>query len=872
MPDAYLLTIFLKMKGTKSLPSLCRSVHSSKLNNLGVCCSWIFLIVLGWTAVSLKGQSVIAFQNKVTSISAATFEREVPLAPNSIAAGFGVGLATQIAIATVDADPTIPGIQLPTSLAGTTVEVSGKRAGLFFVSPGQVNYLIPDGLPVGFNNVVVRSGDGTISTGTVLIAPVAPGFFTRNASGRGVPVGDVLRAKPNGERTSDPLFQFDQQLGSFVPKPINFGGDDELVFLVLYATGLRNRVNLDDVRVLIGGQELPCAYAGAQGGFAGLDQVNVQLPRSLLTLAGKGLVSLTLAVKGFAASPAVQIEIASSLPPPSLRVNGYNATTLQAGDTLLITGTGFSPNLTENRVFFSGTEEQTVGQVVAATATQLTVLVPFGSSTGPLKVATPLGQVEGPAPIKVLPSLSGFVQDNQRRPIKGMTVLANDGESTVTATTNDDGAFLLPNLNPALSVFVLFNKNIPLPLPYPDREFKIRPDPNGDRQLGYMEFQPITGASLAISDEGQPEALSVSEPIIVDIKQNINAAPEQALVTLDLAPGATITFPPGASGPLRLTLLDRGRTPARLPPAEFSTAIIQITPFGARINPGAKLTFPNVDGFPANAEARLFRFNQNPNDQALGSFVDVGPARVSADGQRIETSSTAVTETTYYFVSLPRQTTTVVGQVVENDQTPVRNTLVVSNGQETLTDGNGVFVIRNVPVNGTLAPSNLSGGGADLGVRVLAPIVLKDSINAATAIDTIGAEGNFLRPTRRVDRVRRDGFAPAIGGATRTSNLVLPQPPVNRPPVIQIENVLAMTAGTTLTLPFTVRDPDTGQSLQVSVTGANFASVTNLTGDTYALRLTPAANQAGSYTLAVTAIDSLGAVAISQLALTVRQP
>jgi uncharacterized protein (TIGR03437 family) len=47
------------------------------------------------------------------------------------------------------------------------------------------------------------------------------------------------------------------------------------------------------------------AYAGAQGGYAGLDQVNVQLPASL---AGSGVVNVNLTVDG-QTSNTLQVQI-----------------------------------------------------------------------------------------------------------------------------------------------------------------------------------------------------------------------------------------------------------------------------------------------------------------------------------------------------------------------------------------------------------------------------------------------------------------------------------------------------------------------------------------------------------------------------------
>jgi uncharacterized protein (TIGR03437 family) len=53
------------------------------------------------------------------------------------------------------------------------------------------------------------------------------------------------------------------------------------------------------VRMTIGGMDVPVVYAGAQLTFPGLDQINVQLPR---TLAGKGEVDLAVTVDGESAN------------------------------------------------------------------------------------------------------------------------------------------------------------------------------------------------------------------------------------------------------------------------------------------------------------------------------------------------------------------------------------------------------------------------------------------------------------------------------------------------------------------------------------------------------------------------------------------
>src|SRR5262249_34069546 len=134
----------------------------------------------------------------VSTVSAASFET-LPVSPDSIVSSFGVALATQTVVAS-DADPNTPGIQLPTELAGTTVEVNGIRAGLFFVSGGQVNYAMPTATQAGIANIVIRSGDGTVSSGTVQVAQVAPSIFSANANGKGVPAATLLRVR-NGQQS-----------------------------------------------------------------------------------------------------------------------------------------------------------------------------------------------------------------------------------------------------------------------------------------------------------------------------------------------------------------------------------------------------------------------------------------------------------------------------------------------------------------------------------------------------------------------------------------------------------------------------------------------------------------------------------------------
>jgi len=69
----------------------------------------------------------------------------------------------------------------------------------------------------------------------------------------------------------------------------------EQVYLLLFGTGIRLRGSLSGVTVNIGGLGAQVEYAGQQGEFVGLDQINVLLPKAL---AGRGEVDLLLSVDG----------------------------------------------------------------------------------------------------------------------------------------------------------------------------------------------------------------------------------------------------------------------------------------------------------------------------------------------------------------------------------------------------------------------------------------------------------------------------------------------------------------------------------------------------------------------------------------------
>ncbi|HKQ78305.1 MAG TPA: BACON domain-containing carbohydrate-binding protein, partial [Blastocatellia bacterium] len=189
-------------------------------------------------------------------------------------------------------------IPLPTALAGTTVEVTDsagmtRLAPLFFVSSGQVNYLIPSGVTAGSANVTIRSGAGAVSGGNIRIMAVAPGLFSANSNGQGVAAAVALRAR-GAMQTFEPIARFDGT--KFVSAPIDLGPAGDQIFLLLFGTGIRSRNALSSVTCKIGAVDAPVLFAGAAPGFVGLDQVNIgPLPS---VLAGRGELDVALTVDG----------------------------------------------------------------------------------------------------------------------------------------------------------------------------------------------------------------------------------------------------------------------------------------------------------------------------------------------------------------------------------------------------------------------------------------------------------------------------------------------------------------------------------------------------------------------------------------------
>ncbi len=235
----------------------------------------------------------------LTSVNSASFNSHLAVASNALVSGFASTVGTS--------DAGAASTPLPTQLGGISVRMTdsaGKQTslGLVHVNQQQVNYLLPAGLATGLSVIEVLNGNAVVSAGALEVIPVAPGLFSANSSGAGVAAGSALLVSGS---TQTPANIATLQSGKSVAVPLDLTVSGQSIYLILYGTGFRGVSGTSGVSCQIGGVSVPVAFAGPQGGFLGLDQLNLgPVPTSL---AGKGEVPITCVFDG---APANAVTVA----------------------------------------------------------------------------------------------------------------------------------------------------------------------------------------------------------------------------------------------------------------------------------------------------------------------------------------------------------------------------------------------------------------------------------------------------------------------------------------------------------------------------------------------------------------------------------
>lgn len=246
--------------------------------------------LLSIDAATVPIQPTVSTLRNISAASGST-----TVSADSFVSGLGTALATQTLGAPTSVYPTI--------LGGSTVSVRDaagvlRLGALSFVSPGQINYVMPAAAAAGTATVTVYAANGATATGTAQIGKVAPALFVIN--GANVAAATAIRVNADNSQSPVDVFTCGATAESCTGAPISLATGP--VYLTLYGTGVRNRTSLDTVKATVGGVDAPILFAGPQGTFPALDQVNVQVPASV---AGRGNVPIVVTIDGQSSNQAV---------------------------------------------------------------------------------------------------------------------------------------------------------------------------------------------------------------------------------------------------------------------------------------------------------------------------------------------------------------------------------------------------------------------------------------------------------------------------------------------------------------------------------------------------------------------------------------
>ena len=196
------------------------------------------------------------------------------LVPGSWATIQGTNLAT-----TTGTWDIVNGV-LPTSVNGVSVTLGGQPAYVYFVSTGQINFIIPD-VPAGPQQVVVSNAAGSSSAVNATVSDFGPAFFqwpasqvvaTTQSFAYVAETGTFPAVATTPAKPGDVIILWGTGFGLTIPTALS--GIETPSGPTTYNTSTLPTVEINSVAATVYG-------AALAPGFAGLYQVAIQVPEAL---------------------------------------------------------------------------------------------------------------------------------------------------------------------------------------------------------------------------------------------------------------------------------------------------------------------------------------------------------------------------------------------------------------------------------------------------------------------------------------------------------------------------------------------------------------------------------------------------------------
>ena len=241
----------------------------------------------------------------LSAVNGASFQVNKPLAPNTIATVKPLGV--QFGTDTADAFSLPQPIPLPTSLANLQVTVNGTPAPLYYVSPGQINFIVPWNAPTtGLADVEVLN----TLTGQLLAASpvpmntVSPAIFVGPSAGVGARLAAVVNQNNTVNSATNPakvgeyisIYATGQGLVANPPAdgdiPRNGLVGAQYNLRVWLGSDYTDQIPLqgNEQRTIPGAYTNFIAFSGLSPNYPGMWQINVVIPQA--TAAGANALSL----------------------------------------------------------------------------------------------------------------------------------------------------------------------------------------------------------------------------------------------------------------------------------------------------------------------------------------------------------------------------------------------------------------------------------------------------------------------------------------------------------------------------------------------------------------------------------------------------